>query len=423
VAGDDKREDEVDPVLRDPTTKGGSSIPKPSSRRSTPARRAPPPNSIEGGRRSTRVKREASAEAPNEGREPQPADSTEIEKKRAPRADTDPWTVPESVRDRFVQDGHRFYFPDGHPAFRDLGRKLTTASENTQVIHSLIEIARERGWNEITVTGTERFREEAWRQARVAGLNVRGFRPSDEQQSQLVRALARKVENGGSRIDTISEEPSEAPTGPGRPEDRGGHLVGKLLDHGPDAYRHDPKAEPSYFVQLQTRDGRREIWGKDLERAVTQSLTQPKIGDEVVLRQLGRDAVTIKRRERDGEGSFKEREIEPFRNRWRIEKQEFFVQREAAAALIRNEGVTPQDAIRKNPELTGTYLSLRAAELAARSLRDPEDQERFVKQVRRVLAEDIQQGEPLVPVRMRERVVGGSREVQPPREIEASRTR
>ena len=62
-----------------------------------------------------------------------------------PHGDSDPWTVPESVRNRFVQDGHRFYFPDGAPAFKDQGRRLTTPSENTQVVHGLIEIAHSRG--------------------------------------------------------------------------------------------------------------------------------------------------------------------------------------------------------------------------------------------------------------------------------------
>src|SRR4029077_10257737 len=134
------------------------------------------------------------------------------------RADTDPWTVPQSVRDRFVQDGHRFFFPDGAPACRDLGRRLTTASENTQVVHSLIEIAHSRGWTEVTVSGTERFRQEAWRQARMAGLSVRGYRPSDPEQAQLIRALARNLSMPVSRrADTISTEtqPPEprAPTG------------------------------------------------------------------------------------------------------------------------------------------------------------------------------------------------------------------
>jgi hypothetical protein len=333
-----------------------------------------------------------------------------------PHGDSDPWTVPESVRNRFVQDGHRFYFPDGAPAFKDQGRRLTTPSENTQVIHSLIEIAHSRGWTEVTVTGTERFRQEAWRQARIAGLNVRGYRPSDVQHAQLIRALARNRAQPGERVDSISpDSPSDAsrpasapPPEVSRPDasSQGSsreRIVGKLLDHGRDAYRHDPKEDPSYFVRLQTRDGPREVWGKDIERAVVKSLTQPQVGDEVILQRSGRDAVTVQRRARDSEGQLTEKAVEVYRNRWVIEKREFFEQRATAAQVVRDEAIGPREAVRQHPELAGTYLNLRAAELASRGLRDPEDQRRFVAQVRGALADHVERGEPLQPVRLRER--------------------
>jgi hypothetical protein len=322
------------------------------------------------------------------------------------RADSDPWTVPQSVRDRFVQDGHRFYFPDGAPAFKDLGRKLTTASENTQVIHGLIEIAHSRGWTEVTVTGTERFRQEVWRQARLEGLAVRGYRPTDVEQAQLVRALAR----GLSRpADSISADPQ--PTSPAPPQVRreatrpspDERYVGRLLDHGKDTYLHDPDAEPSYFVRLGIPGGYREVWGKDIERAVAKSLTQPQLGDDVILQRTGRDAVTVKRAEKDAQGQLNHKEVETYRNRWVLEKREFFQQRGAAAQIVRDETVGPRKAVRQHPELAGTYLNLRAAELAAERLRDPEDRRRFVAQVRSALAEGIERGEPLQPVRLRER--------------------
>jgi Large polyvalent protein-associated domain 7 len=322
------------------------------------------------------------------------------------RADSDPWTVPQSVRDRFVQDGHRFYFPDGAPAFKDLGRKLTTASENTQVVHSLIEIAHSRGWTEVTVTGTERFRQEAWRQARLEGLAVRGYRPTDIEQAQLVRALARGLSRPADSISAdpqpTSPAPPQARREPARPsaEER---YVGRLLDHGKDTYLHDPDAEPSYFVRLGIPGGYREVWGKDIERAVAKSLTQPQLGDEVVLQRTGRDAVTVKRAQRDAQGQVKHKEVEVYRNRWVMEKREFFEQRAAAAQVVRDERIAPQSAVRQRPELAGTYLNLRAAELAAQRLRDPEDQKRFVAQVRGALADGIERGEPLQPVRLRER--------------------
>jgi hypothetical protein len=320
------------------------------------------------------------------------------------RAESDPWTVPQSVRDRFVQDGHRFYFPDGAPAFKDLGRRLTTTSENSQVVRSLIEIAHSRGWAEVTVSGTERFRHEAWRQARLEGLAVRGFRATDEQQAQLIRSMARSLARSGDSI-AADAQPS-APAPPPR-EAAGGdaareRVAGKLLDHGRDAYRHDPNEEPSYFVTLKTPDGTREVWGKDIERAVSQSLSRPQIGDDVVLQRTGRDVVTVKRAERGADGELKPKEVVVFRNRWVIEKQSFFDARAAAAQTVRDETIAPREAVRQHPELAGTYLKVRAAELAARALRDSQDQRRFVAQVRGALADEIEQGEPLQPVRLRE---------------------
>ena len=53
--------------------------------------------------------------------------------------------------------------------------------------------------------------------------------------------------------------------------------------------------------------------------------------------------------------------------------------------------------------MTTLCLNLRAAELAAQRLRDPQDQKRFVSQVRTAVADAIEHGEPLQPVRLRER--------------------
>ena len=381
--------------------------PTPRARR---ARREPTVNAIEASRRPRRHQNSSVEATPTEAAAPSAASSAATARPLQ-RADTDPWTVPQSVRDRFVQDGHRFFFPDGAPAFKDLGRRLTTVSENTQVVHSLIQIAQSRGWTEVTVTGTERFRQEAWRQARLGGLGVRGYRPSEAEQAQLIRAMGRNLVRSSERVDSISadsgttappprERPASATATGAEARER---LVGKLLDHGRDAYRHDPNEEPSYFVRLKTRDGTREIWGKDIERAVTKSLTQPQVGDKVILQRTGRDVVTVKRQERDAEGQLRPKDTEVFRNRWVIEKQSFFGARTAAAQLVRNAAVGAREAVRQHPELAGTYLNLRAAELASRALRDPQDQRRFVAQVRSALADDIERGEPLQPVRLRER--------------------
>ena len=71
----------------------------------------------------------------------------------------------------------------------------------------------------------------------------------------------------------------------------------------------------------------------------------------------------------------------------------------------------PSKPARRHPELVGTYLQMHAAQIAARQLRDPVDQERFVSYVRSALADAVARGEPLPPVRLKEkgRADAGSR--------------
>lgn len=336
---------------------------------------------------------------------------------------TDPWALPQSVRERFVQERRRFYFPDGTEAFRDRGRRLTTGSENTEVVRSLVEIAQTRGWGEIVVEGSERFRRDAWRQARLADLEVRGYRPTVAERAALARALARKADGAQLELDVSDRgeegrglrpgerRASAAPTAPAEERaDRssGGTrnqlLEGTLLDHGREHYRFDPQEDLSYFVRIRNAEGTRTIWGKDLERAITHSLTQPAIGDAVGLRRVGGEQVTVRRRERDADGQvIGEHALGAERSRWVIEHRGFFEERAAAAALVRDGTVNRKAVAGAHPELVGTFLQLRAAELAARRLRDPQDQQRFVALVRGALADAVERGDPLQPVRLRNR--------------------
>lgn len=332
------------------------------------------------------------------------------------------WAVPDAVRARFAQDGRRYYFPDGEPAFRDRGQKLTTQSENTALIASLIEIAGARGWQRIHVSGTNTFRQAAWQQARQRGIEVRGYRPSRGERAALALTLSRRADEVANQAPPPARPPTApaaAPTSdsprvgspvaeqtPPGPVSRKGEelLIGKLLDHGRENYRFDPHEEMTYFVRIETPQGRKQVvWGKDLERAVRESLTQPKAGDVVALRRTGADEVTVKRKERDEDGRVtSEKELDTQRHRWQIEKQEFFEQRAAVAAVVRDARIEPRRAVKSHPELAGTYLNLRAAEIAARAFRDPQDQQRFVDRVRSTLANEIARGEALPVVRLRE---------------------
>jgi len=322
-----------------------------------------------------------------------------------------PTDVPQEVRQRYVQVGRKYYFADGAHAFTDRGRRLTTRSENTEVIRTLVLVAEHRRWTDITVSGTERFRKEAWFAARSAGLTVRGYQPTNFEQERLVRALARREAarevsglsaddarpiDTGERADRVASEAQE------RSESR--LISGRLVDYGRAAYQHDPHEKLSYFLKLETGRGERTLWGVDLERALRESLTSPQLGDEIGVQALGREAVVVKAQERDEEGRVVgEKALDAHRNRWIVEKRDFFQSRAAAAETLRDNRVHARDAVRQHPELMGTYLYLKSAEeFAKQKIRDPEDQKRFVATVRQALAQSVSQGEPLPPVRLRE---------------------
>ena len=314
--------------------------------------------------------------------------------------------IPDHIRKRFVQVGHRYYFSDGAHAFTDRGARLVTPSENMEVVKSLIAIAEARGWKEITVSGSERFRKEAWGAASALGLKVRGYTPTEFERALFARKLSREAAATPGSV----YQSGHAGTEIGSDRDEGirdrpkGPITGRLIDHGVAAYRHDSREPISYFVKIENSGGEREIWGIDLKRALKESLTQPKVGDEIELMAVRRDTVTVREIERDSEGKVvRQKPLEAHRNRWIVEKQAFFAERAAAARTLRDPSIDPKQAARQHPELVGTYLQMHAAQIAARRFRDPQEQEKFVSHVRTALADAVARGEPLPPVRLKEK--------------------
>jgi Large polyvalent protein-associated domain 7 len=336
--------------------------------------------------------------------------------------------VPDEIRERFIGIGTKYYFPDGVAAFADHGSKLTTRSENTEVIRSLVAIAQAREWGDIKVTGTERFRKEAWFAARLVGIEVKGYKPTAFEEERMVRAVARRDAgavgrdpNGATSTQDRSPTNEERKT---RSTEDAGPIAGRLVDHGRANYRHNPKEPMSYYVRVETERGDREIWGVDLERAFRDSLSRPTLGDPVTVRPQGRDPVSVSALERDDEGRIVgKQEKETHRNRWSVERTDFLAERAAAAQVFRDARVTAAEAIKAHPELQGSYLVLQAAKLGAeRDIPNPEDRTRFVERARLSIAEAIERGEPLEAVRLRERSQERA-EADKARERDQTRTR
>ena len=334
-----------------------------------------------------------------------PAGAAAQATKEAPRQ----LRVPDSVQERFIQIGNKFHFPDGTEAFTHDSNRLTTRSENSVVIQSMVAIARENGKGPVTVGGTEFFKKEAWFAASLAGLEVRGYQPTDFERERLARSLAARRNPGAPEAAAVPAEPRLAERAPeaggaAAPRPQASDLiVGRLVDHGAAPYGHDPKQPMSYFVRVETARGDREIWGVDLERAFRQSLSTPGIGDEIGVRSVGRQPVTVLAPKLDAQGrETGQAPLDTHRNQWIVERKDFLDERQRMAEVLRNTETPAADAIRRHPELEGSYMQLQMGRaLAEQQFRDKAQREQFVDHLRSHIAQRIEFGQPLDPVMLR----------------------
>jgi hypothetical protein len=102
------------------------------------------------------------------------------------------------VTQRFLKVEQNYYFPDKTHAFSDHGNKLATRSAHPEVVRSLVEIARARGWESITVKGSDEFRRSAWVEAAQSGLQVAGYKPTALDLAELAQRPARNAVEKGS---------------------------------------------------------------------------------------------------------------------------------------------------------------------------------------------------------------------------------
>jgi hypothetical protein len=376
-----------------------------SSRRSAwqdSPRQEPPVNSI--GVARTRQRRTPEQEVPPEGARSNPESSSSA------RPGVQEQVVPERIRERYVLVGRRLHFQDGDLALHIRQTRTTVHSQNSEVIRDALEIESARsGGAPLRVRGAAEFRAEVWTQAQLMGIEVRGYRPSDLERAKLARTIAQELRRGRDIASgRAPEEPDQqapnqtASAGQKRMPERergtpeeGRIYRGVLRDHGAAHYKHDSKEAMNYYVKLDTPSGQEVIWGKDFERAIKESLSGVKQGDQVTVQHAGERTVTVPRRRKDEQGNFvREEEVTAYRNRWIVETRDFLRQRADVSRVIRDPNIPVDEATKKHPNLVGTYMELHAAKLAARELYShEEDRAKFVARVRNQLADEIARGE------------------------------
>jgi len=242
--------------------------------------------------------------------------------------------MPEAIAQRYLNIEDRYFLPDKTLAFEDQGNQLKLKTENNTVIRDALAIAEARGWQHITISGSQNFMHHAWREASLKGMEVTGYTPSKLEIAELNHAQVlregRQHENATTKsVSNSAHRPSE------------GVLRGKLLEHGEAHYRHDPTQERSYFIKLEVEGQEVTRWGVDFPRALAESQSRPQIGDQVTLSNLGKKDVLITVISKDPEGHAIEEKKTVKRNTWQIDKAE-----------VQGSLQTPHETLPTEPQIT-----------------------------------------------------------------------
>ncbi|HEC2117210.1 TPA: hypothetical protein R1886_005357 [Klebsiella oxytoca] len=236
-----------------------------------------------------------------------------------------------------MQSNTVLYKLDGQPAFRDHGNRMTMetpdASKQDDMVMAALLTAMQHYGRRIQITGSETFQTKVIGLIASHGLDVQMRDPV--QQAMLNEALKQQAADRPDVRDSINatpvmpadasvqtspgknapgpapagEQPSPVPPGgtavppvkasepAGQPplatkaEDFNDGVKGRLLEHGRAHYQFNERNSMNYYVHLETREGVREVWGKELEQAINQSRVSE--GQVVSLKFEGNKPVTV----------------------------------------------------------------------------------------------------------------------------------
>ena len=237
--------------------------------------------------------------------------------------------VPDHIASKYLVRDDKYHFDDRTVAFVDKGSKLTVETHNKAVIQDLIAIAKARDWQEIKVTGTETFRREVWKESYAAGLDVKGYKPSELELQAANKERVRR--NGPNELSAEDRPPpgGQTPSVPSRPRNPGDQskqeFFGTLVAHGEAPYQNDPTKSASYYVTLRDEAGReRTHWGVGLAEAMKNAQTAPVVGDQVGIQRVGVTPVIVPLAKVDAHGAVVTEQINAKRNQWVVEKIDYF---------------------------------------------------------------------------------------------------
>ncbi|MDO4226207.1 LPD7 domain-containing protein [Neisseria sp.] len=281
---------------------------------------------------------------------------------------------PDSIKSRYVVADGKYLSAANHTTvlFTDSGKKISTAKTDAQTVNDMLEVAKEKGWDSIKLSGSKEFKAMMYVAAESQGIRTSGYRPTPEDLALLQRLRQERSLNGiepqPGRAPAVTPEAEKVPPAPypgdkrQRPSETRAQTAAadesgeRIVSVGNAPYQHNPKNQPSPFIVLEKDGKERTVWGVDLPDAMERSGAE--IGDRIRLHSLGKQPVEIDVPVRDEAGNFTGMEKkEVHRNLFKMEivsdrqkeqRQEVAVQPDTAALSkadwLMAQSSTPSDA-------------------------------------------------------------------------------
>jgi hypothetical protein len=210
---------------------------------------------------------------------------------------------PVYVARHFVESRGAFYYkqrPDVL-AFSSRGQSFRARDDSVMTATAIIELAQQRGWSSVRVSGSAAFRRAVWTAASERGMQVLGYSPTRGETAVLAQSAS--PDGHPSRSSSGSKKSAS-----GRSSEPS--LTGVIIDMGEAPYQHDRANSESFFVTLRSSDGQEHThWGVGLQKAIEKASVAR--GQRVALERLGKESVEVDRPVLDAQGevSYKKTEV------------------------------------------------------------------------------------------------------------------
>lgn len=116
---------------------------------------------------------------------------------------------PEHLEGRYYASGEYYFDAQTNTSiFMDKGNKLTTAKSDIQTVHDMMEVAKEKGWDNISLKGSKEFKRLAFLEAESQGISTTGYTPTKEDLAVLEHLRTSRTLN---KIESVTPKVNNQP--------------------------------------------------------------------------------------------------------------------------------------------------------------------------------------------------------------------